>query len=60
MENVGDKDYGRKASDWVLRRQKAVGKLLGASYEGYEQAVSNLLMDIEARHIQRKANMVGS
>uniref|UniRef100_A0A2N9FRM3 Reverse transcriptase domain-containing protein n=1 Tax=Fagus sylvatica TaxID=28930 RepID=A0A2N9FRM3_FAGSY len=63
IENAGDKvgkDYRRKASDWVLRRQKAVGKLLGASYVGYEQAVEDLLMDIEARHIQRKANMVGT
>jgi hypothetical protein len=62
-ENARDKvgkDYRRKASEWVLRRQKAVGKLLGACYEGYEQAVEDLLMDIEARHIQRKANMFGS
>ena len=58
--NKVGKDNGRKASDWVLRRQKAIGKLLGANYEGYEQAVEKLLLDIEARHIQRKANMVGS
>jgi hypothetical protein len=32
---------------------------LGASYEGYEQAVIELLMDIEARHIKRKAAMIG-
>ena len=62
-ETAGDKvgkDYGRKASDWVLRKQKAIGKLLGANYEGYEEAVEKLLLDIEARHIQRKANMVGA
>jgi hypothetical protein len=63
IENVGDKvgkDYRRKVSDWILRRQKAVGKLLGARYVGYEQVVKDLLMDIETRHIQRKANMVGT
>jgi hypothetical protein len=62
-KNAGDKvgkDYRRKASDWVLRKQKAIGKLLGARYVGYEQAVEDLLMDIEAQHIQRKANMVGT
>ncbi len=46
-----------KPSDWVQRKQKGVGKVLGASYEGYEQAVTKLLMDIEARHLQRKANL---
>uniref|UniRef100_A0A2N9I916 Reverse transcriptase domain-containing protein n=1 Tax=Fagus sylvatica TaxID=28930 RepID=A0A2N9I916_FAGSY len=49
---------GRQPSDWVLRKEKGVGIILGASYEGYEQAVITLLMDIEARHIQRKAVMV--
>jgi hypothetical protein len=46
---------GRKPSDWVLRKEKGVGKVLGASYAGYEQAVTKLLMDIEARHKLRKA-----
>uniref|UniRef100_A0A2N9FU80 Reverse transcriptase domain-containing protein n=1 Tax=Fagus sylvatica TaxID=28930 RepID=A0A2N9FU80_FAGSY len=45
--------------DWVQGRQKAIGKVLGANYEGYEQAVIVLLMDIEARHLQRKASMAG-
>uniref|UniRef100_A0A2N9GHU0 Uncharacterized protein n=1 Tax=Fagus sylvatica TaxID=28930 RepID=A0A2N9GHU0_FAGSY len=47
--------YGRKPFDWVLRKEKGVGKVLGASYKGYEQAVTELLMDIEARHKQGKA-----
>ena len=62
-ENAGDKvgkDYRKKALDWVLCRQKAVGKLLGARYVGYEQSLEDLLMNIEAWHIQRKANMVGT
>jgi hypothetical protein len=50
---------GSQTSDWVQRRQKAIGKVLGANYEGYEQAVTVLLMDIEARHLQRKASMAG-
>ena len=50
---------GRKPLDWVMRKEKGVGKVLGASYEGYEQAVIELLMDIEARHIERKAAIVG-
>ena len=50
---------GGQPSDWVMRKEKGVGKILGANYEGYEQAVIELLMDIEARHIQRKAAMVG-
>ena len=54
IKNAGDKvgkDYRRKVSDWILRRQKAVRKLLGARYVGYEQAVKDLLMDIKTRHI---------
>ena len=49
------KDIGRKPSDWVLRKEKGVGKVLRASYEGYEQVVTEILMEIEARHLQRKA-----
>ncbi len=55
-ENAG---IGRKPSDWVLRKEKGVGKVLGASYEGYEQVVTELLMEIEARHLQRKAALNG-
>uniref|UniRef100_A0A2N9H040 Uncharacterized protein n=1 Tax=Fagus sylvatica TaxID=28930 RepID=A0A2N9H040_FAGSY len=51
---------GRKPSDWVMRKHKGVGKVLGASYEGYEQTVMELLMDIEARYLQRKAGPVDS
>jgi hypothetical protein len=62
VENHGSKDDGSfvsQSSDWVQRRQKAIGKVLGANYEGYEQAITVLLMDIEARHLQRKATMTG-
>ena len=47
--------FGRKPSDWVLRKEKGVGKVLRASYAGYEQAVTELLMDIESRHKLRNA-----
>ena len=40
-------------SDWVLGRLKRIGKLLGASYEGYEERVTHLLMEIDARRTQR-------
>uniref|UniRef100_A0A2N9HAI3 Reverse transcriptase zinc-binding domain-containing protein n=1 Tax=Fagus sylvatica TaxID=28930 RepID=A0A2N9HAI3_FAGSY len=62
VENHGSKDDGSlvsQPSDWVQRRQKAIGKVLGASYESYEQAVTVLLKDIEARHLQQKATMAG-
>ena len=62
VENHGGQatgTIGSQTSDWVQRRQKAIGKVLEASYEGYEQAVTVLLMDIEARHLQRKASMAG-
>ena len=62
VENHGGQaagSYGSQSSDWVQRRQKAIGKMLGANYEGYEQAVTVLVMDIEARHLQRKASMSG-
>ena len=58
--NAEAKSFGRKPSNWVQRTGKGVGKLLGASYAGYEQVVTELLMDIEARHLQRKAVMIGS
>jgi hypothetical protein len=41
-------------SDWVNGRYKAFGKLVGASYEGYEREVIALLISIEARRNQRK------
>jgi hypothetical protein len=66
LENSGNEamsslgSAGRTPSEWVTRKQKGVGKVLGASYEGYEQTVTELLMDIEARYLQRKAGMVDS
>lgn len=37
-------------SDWVLGTSKRIGKLLDASYEGYEERVTHLLMEIDSRH----------
>jgi hypothetical protein len=62
MEGSGSEiggSLGRKPSNWVMRKEKGIGKVLGASYERYEQAVIELLMEIEAKHIERKAAMVG-
>lgn len=42
-------------SEWVLRRHKVIGKVLGFNYEGFEPAISNLLWAIEAQHLARKA-----
>ena len=50
----GDNDGCSKLSDWVNRRYKAFGKLVGSSYEGYEREVIVLLVSIEARWDQRK------
>jgi hypothetical protein len=41
-------------SDWVNGRYKTFGKLVGASYEGYEREVIALLVSIEARRNQHK------
>ena len=48
------KASGRTPSEKVLRKLRGVGKVLGASLEGYEQRVLELLMDIEARHKQKQ------
>lgn len=50
----------RAPSEKVLRKLKGVGKILGASLEGYEQRVLELLMDIEARHQQKHDEMISS
>jgi hypothetical protein len=39
-------------SEWVLGRSKRIGKLLGASYAGYEERVTRLLMEIDTRRVQ--------
>ena len=44
----------------IQRKQKGVGKIMGASFKGYEQVVTKLLMDIEAQYLQRKANLANS
>ena len=51
---------GRAPSEKVLRKLKGVGKVLGSSFEGYEQRVLELLMDIEARHQQKHDGMISS
>ena len=47
------KAFGRTPSEKVLRKFRGVGKVLGASFEGYER-VLELLMEIEARHKQKQ------
>jgi hypothetical protein len=54
------KGSGRTPSERVLRRLRGVGKILGASFEGYEQRVMELLMDIEARHQQKKDELLST
>ena len=51
---------GRAPSEKVLRKLKGVGRVLGASFEGYEQRVLELSMDIEARHQQKHDEMISS
>lgn len=43
-------------SKWILRKHKTIGKLLEVTYEGCEDAISDMLRDIEARYLARKAN----
>jgi hypothetical protein len=47
-----DTHQGDIPSEWVLGRSKHIGKLLGASYVGYEERVTCLLMEIDVRRIQ--------
>uniref|UniRef100_A0A2N9HEY0 Reverse transcriptase domain-containing protein n=1 Tax=Fagus sylvatica TaxID=28930 RepID=A0A2N9HEY0_FAGSY len=49
LTEVGPQTY----SEWVLQKHKAFGKLVGASYEGYEERVLEVLVAIDAR--RRKA-----
>jgi hypothetical protein len=54
------KGSGRTPSERVLRRLRGVGKILGASFKGYEQRVMELLMDIETRHQQKKDELLST
>ena len=47
-----DTHQGDIPSEWVLGRSKRIGKLLGASYVGYEERVTCLLMEIDVWRIQ--------
>jgi hypothetical protein len=44
----GEVDECSELSNWVNGRYKAFGKLVSASYEGYEKEVIALLVSIEA------------
>ena len=35
--------------DWVLRKSKLIGKVLGANYNGNEERINRLLMEIDGR-----------
>lgn len=43
----------KQKSTWLIQNLKAFGKVLGASYEAFEDKVENLLLEIEARRNQR-------
>ena len=45
LTEIGPQTY----SEWVLQKHKAFGKLVGASYEGYEERVLEVLVAIDAR-----------
>uniref|UniRef100_A0A2N9G4U0 Reverse transcriptase domain-containing protein n=1 Tax=Fagus sylvatica TaxID=28930 RepID=A0A2N9G4U0_FAGSY len=45
---AGAKEGTQNLSYWVNMKRKAFGKYIGTSYEGYEEAVTNLLVAIEA------------
>jgi hypothetical protein len=49
----------KKKSAWLLHNLKAVGKVLGAYYEGFEDRVEKLLLDIEERRNQRLNDHLG-
>ncbi len=46
---VVDTQRDLELSDWVMNKLKRFGKLVGASYEGYEDKVIEILMDVDAR-----------
>ncbi len=49
----------KQKSAWLLHNLKAVGKVLGAYYEGFEDRVEKLLLDIEERRNQRINDHLG-
>jgi hypothetical protein len=50
---VTEDEKKKQKSAWLLHNLKAVGKVLGAYYEGFEDRVERLLLDIEERRNQR-------
>jgi hypothetical protein len=50
---VNSKTGSDHPSDWVMGQLKKVGKALGASYEGNEEVVMQMLQNIEARKIRK-------
>ena len=49
----------KQKSAWLLHNIKAVGKVLGASYEGFEDRIEKLLLDIEESRNQRLNDNLG-
>jgi hypothetical protein len=49
-------------SDWVLGKSKRIGKVLGASYNGNEERINRLLMEIDGNRAQlpREAGKVNN
>ena len=46
-------------SDWVLGKSKRIGKVLGASYNGNEERINRLLMEIDGRRPQLSREVGG-
>ena len=51
--NLGDCDKTQPKSKWVLETLTEFGIVLGASFEGYEEELTKILQDIEARRKQK-------
>ena len=49
---MADSEWESAPSNWVLNKLKGFGKLMGASYDGYEDKVIKILRDINARRLQ--------
>ncbi len=45
-----------KPSEWILGKYQEFGEYIGASYEGYEEEVLNLLESIDARRPNQPRN----
>ena len=49
--------YQNPPSKWVLGQLKEFGKVVGASYEGYEEEIIAILQKIESRRPQQRVRV---